>query len=208
MTIELVNGDCLQYMATLEDNSFDLAVVDPPYGMKSLGAQKGGVGLFKNRVFHHGAIDHWDISPSVKYFNELCRVSVNQIVWGGQYFTDKLSVSREWITWDKCQPWETFSQVELAWTSFKGTTKLFKYDNRYSGKIHPTQKPVALYQWIFDKYAKKGMKILDTHLGSGSSAIAAHDSGLDFVGIELDADYFQAAKERLETHQQQLRLFT
>lgn len=208
MTIKLVNSDCLQYMATLKDNSFDLAVVDPPYSMNEHGAQTGGVEFFKNRAYQTGSINHWDISPSAEYFNELCRVSVHQIVWGGQYFTDKLPVSRGWISWDKCQPWKTFSQVELAWTSYNGTTKLFKYDNRYSGKIHPTQKPVALYQWIFDNYAKKGMKILDTHLGSGSSAIAAHDSGLDFVGIELNADYFQAAKERLETHQQQLRLFT
>jgi site-specific DNA-methyltransferase (adenine-specific) len=212
--IRLFNEDCMEYMATLKDNSFDLAVVDPPYGMIGLGAKKGGknflqksMGKMQNRAFNRGALGHWDISPNQEYFDQLLRVSKHQIIWGGQYFTDKLPASREWITWDKCQPWQNFSQVELAWTSFKGTTKLFKYDNRYSGKIHPTQKPVALYQWIFDNYAKKGMKILDTHLGSGSSAIAAHDSGLDFVGIELDSDYFKAAKERLETHQRQLQLF-
>ena len=202
MTIELVNGDCLQYMATLEDNSFDLAVVDPPYGIN---INKSG------RLGHYGGQKDWDNkTPNQKYFDELIRVSKHQIIWGGNYFINYLSPTSCFLIWDKKQPQDlSFAQCEMAWTSYKSSAKIFVFrPHQIKNRIHPTQKPIQLYQWIFDKYAKKGMKILDTHLGSGSSAIAAHDSGLDFVGIELDADYFQAAKERLETHQQQLRLFT
>jgi len=217
MTIELVNGDCLQYMVTLEDNSFDLAVVDPPYGLnmaKSF-SQNGSNGCKNWGQYPH---KDWDNNvPNQQYFDELMRVSKNQIIWGGNYFIDKIKISSQgWIVWNKGQRNFTLADGELAWTSFDKAMRIFDmargqalFENRKTGGMfHPTKKPVGLYQWIFDKYAKKGMKILDTHLGSGSSAIAAHDSGLDFVGIELDADYFQAAKERLETHQQQLRLFT
>jgi len=209
MTIELVNGDCLQYMATLEDNSFDLAVVDPPYGIK----QHKGISYGKYARDIH-VEKNWDNDiPSQKYFEELVRVSKNQIIWGGNYFLDYLTNTRCMLVWDKHNGSNPMSDCELAWTSFSSSVRKFTYShiedhNQGIKRIHPTQKPIQLYQWIFDKYTKKGMKILDTHLGSGSSAIAAHDSGLNFVGIELDADYFQAAKERLETHQQQLRLFT
>lgn len=208
MTINLYNTDCMTALRDMPDNMYDLAIVDPPYGMHEQGAQTGGIGTLKNRVFHRGAYEHWDISPSVEYFDELRRVSVNQIVWGGQYFTDKLPVSREWVSWDKCQPWQTFSQIELAWTSYKGTSKLFKFDNRYSGKIHPTQKPVELYQWILSKYAKQGDRILDTHLGSGSIALACHTMGYSLDAYEIDAEYFAAAQARLHEHQRQMRLFT
>ena len=149
----------------------------------------------------------WDIEPPQKYFDELIRVSKNQIIWGGNYFTEKIPASRCWICWDKIQPWETFSQIELAWTSFRGPSPLFKFDNRYSGKIHPTQKPTALYTWILDRYAKVGDRILDTHLGSGSIALACHDMGFHLDGFEIDEEYFQAASKRLKNHQRQLKLF-
>ena len=215
MTINLNLGCSLEAMKTMNDNTYDLAVVDPPYGMIGLGAIKGGNdrktkgrGELKGRAFHYGSYEHWDIAPNQEYFDQLLRVSKHQIIWGGQYFTDKLPASREWITWDKCQPWQNFSQVELAWTSFKGTTKLYKYDNRYSGKIHPTQKPVALYHWLFAKYTTPKMKILDTHLGSGSSAIAAHDCDLSFDGWEIDTEYHTAAVSRYNEHTRQMKLFT
>jgi len=214
MTIELVNGDCLQYMATLEDNSFDLAVVDPPYGIGEDGKSNHSRGcLARSTQF---AAKDWDKSPPPQiYFEELIRVSKRQIIWGGNYFN--LPPSSCYLVWDKINGRTDFADCELAWTSFKTAVRQFRFQwqgfiqgdmKNKQKRIHPTQKPIQLYQWIFDKYAKKDWRILDTHLGSGSSAIAAHDSGLDFVGIELDADYFQAAKERLETHQQQLRLFT
>ena len=201
MTIELVNGDCLQYMATLEDNSFDLAVVDPPYrdvnhptkDMRANGSMKSLTGR-----------------PSKEYWNQLFRVSKNQIIWGANNF--ELPQWKGFLVWKKKRIGLNFtmSMCEIASLSENlGTvSKWIEIAPQNPNRIHPTQKPIQLYQWIFDKYTKKGMKILDTHLGSGLSAIAAHDSGLNFVGIELDADYFQAAKERLETHQQQLRLFT
>ena len=166
MMINLYNADCMQALRQMSDNQYDLAIVDPPYGMAAMGGQTGGAGKLRDRVFRRGSYEHWDISPNQEYFDQLLRVSKHQIIWGGQYFTDKLPASREWITWDKCQPWQNFSQVELAWTSFKSTTKLFKFDNRYKGKIHPTQKPVRLYEWLLDKYAEQGDRILDTHLGS------------------------------------------
>lgn len=205
--INLYLGCSLEAMKKMEDNTYDLAIVDPPYGMAEHGGQTGGAGKLKNRAFSHGSYEHWDHTPPQEYFNELCRVSKNQIVWGGQYFTDKLPVSREWITWDKCQPWPNFSQIELAWTSLSGTSKLFKFDNRYSGKIHPTQKPVALYSWLLDKYAKKGMKILDTHLGSGSIALACYDHGLDLDAWEIDEEYHAGAVARYKEHSRQVKLF-
>lgn len=206
--IQLFNGDCLEAMKKMKDNEFDLAIVDPPYGMKELGAQTGGKGNMKHLAYQNGAIDNWDTSPTQTYFNELQRVSKNQIIWGGNYFTNKIPESREWICWDKKQFMPTFSRFELAWTSFKGVMKMYEYRHfAVETKIHPTQKPVALYTWLLDKYAKPGDRILDTHLGSGSIAIACHNLGYDLVGYELDEDYFQAAQARLREHQKQLRLF-
>ena len=197
----------MELMARYPDKYFQLACIDPPYGMKNLGAQNGGKGSLKNRAYNNGCIDKWDKSPEQDYFKELQRISVNQIIWGGNYFTDKLPVSRCWIVWDKCQPWENFSQVELAWTSFCSVSPLFKFDNRSGNKIHPTQKPVALYKWLLDKYAKPNDKILDTHLGSGSIAIACHDYGFDLTACELDTDYYNAAMKRINNHTAQLKLF-
>lgn len=209
--INLIHGDCMEYMATLKNNEFDLAVVDPPYGI-GVSKRMVGAGVFGPNPNYK--IKQWDDQiPSVDYFVELMRVSKRQIIWGGNYFD--LPPSSCWLVWDKMNGENNFADCELAWTSLKTAVRQFRF--RWQGmlqgdmknkqkRIHPTQKPIQLYQWIFDKYAQKDWRILDTHLGSGSSAIAAHDCGLDFVGIELDGDYFKAAKNRLETHQRQLTL--
>jgi site-specific DNA-methyltransferase (adenine-specific) len=217
--VELLNIDCMEYMATLPDKAFDLAVVDPPYGInapemaatpcqRKQGLQRlnGSGGKLKDRVLNTHKKIEWDYStPNQEYFNELFRVTKNQIIWGMNYFV--LPATRGVICWDKVQPWENFSQIELAWTSFDFPAKLYRYDNRTGGKIHPTQKPVALYDWILRNYAKPGQRILDTHLGSGSSAIAAHYFGCDFVGCEIDTDYFNAAKERFYRETRQVAMW-
>lgn len=220
------NMDCLEAMREMPDKAFDLAVVDPPYGINAdkfkngagskdhpkgstAGRLNRGSGALKNRILNKSDCS-WDFSPPPKeYFGELFRVSKNQIIWGGNYFP--LPPTRGIIVWDKMQPWENFSQIEMAWTSFDCPAALFKYCNAGgasgTNKIHPTQKPVALYKWIFSKYAKPGDKILDTHLGSGSSRIAAYDAGLDFVGYEIDKEYFDKQEERFARHTAQLNLF-
>ena len=207
--IRLHNQDCMEAMKSAPDDFWDLGIVDPPYGMKRLGAQSGGIKSTSHRAYHHQAIDKWDQPPTKEYFELLRRKTKNQIVWGGQYFTDKLPLSRCWICWDKVQFMPTYSKIELAWTSFKLQTEIFKYRNIDSPgfKIHPTQKPIALYEWLLSKYAKKGFTILDTHLGSGSSAIAAHRMGFEFDGYEIDRDYFEGAENRLREEQKQLLLF-
>lgn len=203
MISEAYNMDCMEYMKSLPDNAFDLAIVDPPYGLPK--DSSNGRGKLKGRAFNQGHIATWDVKPSSEYFEELFRVSHNQIIWGGNYFG--LPATRCVLVWDKVQPWENFSQVEIAWTNFDSPAKLFKFDNRTGSKIHPTQKPVALYRWIFQHYAKDGDKILDTHLGSGSSRIAAYEAGLDFVGCEIDKEYFDKQEERFQAFTDQLRLF-
>ena len=199
--IELLNCDCMEYMATVPDKYFDLAIVDPPYGIgdKFKGGKTGKMNF--NEIVNKD----WDKVPSDEYFNELQRVSKNQIIWGGNYFN--LPPTRCFIVWDKMIS-EDFSlaMAELAWTSFDKLAKIYKLQVPKNGKIHPTQKPVALYNWLLTNYAKKGQKILDTHLGSGSSAIAAHYFGVDFVGCELDKDYFEAAKARFDMATRQLAL--
>ena len=202
---EFYNMDCMEGMKQYTDKYFELAIVDPPYGMKDHGAQNGGKGILKNRAYNHGAIDKWDTAPSKKYFDELFRVSRNQIIWGGNYF--HLLPTRCVVVWDKKQPWENFSQVEIAWTSFKTPAQLFSFDNRTGDKIHPTQKPIALYIWLLNKYAKKGDKILDTHVGSASSLIACHRLGFEYVGFELDPDYYNSAVDRLEAEKAQMTFF-
>jgi site-specific DNA-methyltransferase (adenine-specific) len=195
----------MEAMAEMPDNLYDLAIVDPPYGMKRLGMQSGGESV-KKKHFKRCLLG-WDERPQKKYFTELQRVSRHQIIWGGNYFTKDLPESRCWLCWDKKIYVPTYSRFELAWTSFKTTMSLFECHNRESERIHVTQKPVRLYKWLLSKYAKKGWVILDTHLGSGSSAIAAHDMGFNFVGYELDKDYYKDALKRLHRHQRQLRLF-
>ena len=198
--IELLHTDCMAYMATLKDKAFDLAIVDPPYGIN---IETSGTYFkqFKTRG--------WDNTiPSKKYFEELKRISQNQIVWGGNYFLEYLGSAKCFLVWDKLiGEGMSFADAELAWTSFNKPTRIKKLLSRSeNGKIHPTEKPVILYKWLLKNYAKEGDRILDTHLGSGSSAIAAHDGGFDFVGCEIDADYYAAALKRFETHKMQQTL--
>ena len=201
----LFNMDCMDYLRELPDNAFDLAIVDPPYG---IGA---GSKTYGKRKEKHEKKD-WDSEiPSPEYFNELFRVSKNQIIWGGNYFP--LPLTGGWIFWDKERGKETtFSDGELAWTNFMNTLK--KVSVRYDGfigmdteRIHPTQKPVKLYEKLLDSYAKPGDKILDTHLGSGSIAIACNNLGFQLCACELDTDYFNMACERIKRESQQERLF-
>jgi len=196
--IELLHMDCMEYMATLEDNAFDLAIVDPPYGIDWC-KQVENVNTGKNWVQYDRK--DWDSSaPNGDYFFEIYRVSKNQIIWGANYF-EGMHPSPCWVIWDKMQEFSG-ATFEMAWTSFKSPAKAFRMARcqAYVGisKIHPTQKPVKLYEWLLKNYAKEGDRILDTHLGSGSSAIAAHYAGFDFVGCELDEDYYRAACDRFD----------
>jgi site-specific DNA-methyltransferase (adenine-specific) len=205
--IDLIHGDCMDYMATLPDNAFELAIVDPPYGVdfaKRGSSMKWGAGKLPEK--------DWDASiPDDKYFEELKRVSKNQIIWGGNYFPH-LFPSRCFVVWDKGAGFRNrcFAEAELAWTSFDKNAKVFSYDplanGDYKGRIHITQKPVALYRWLLHNYAKAGDRILDTHLGSGSSAIACHGMGFDMVGIELDEDYYTASVKRFKQQTAQLAI--
>lgn len=220
--------DCMEAMREFPDGFFDLAIVDPPYGINAdmfrngtmnnkdnakpegtaLRLRKGrlnsGAGKLKNRMLNNSDCS-WDNEPPPRaYFDELRRVSKNQIIWGGNYFD--LPPTRCICVWDKVQPWENFSQVEMAWTSFDRPAALFRMNNCMSGKIHPTQKPVELYTWALKRFAKPGDKILDTHVGSASSLIACHRAGLDFWGFEIDPVYYRAAKERLERETAQMRM--
>lgn len=200
----VTNEDCMDLMARYPDKYFDLAIVDPPYGIDA-GKMTMGSGKHK---FKKGK--DWDAGiPTEKYFLELFRVSKNQMIWGGNYFTKILPPSNDWIIWDKLNPNLSFSEAEMAWCSIKRNTRIFKHYSAQveeGGKIHPTQKPVALYKWLLHNYAKPNDKILDTHLGSGSSRIAAYDMGFDFVGCELDKEYFEAAEKRFKNHISQLKL--
>lgn len=197
--ITLIHGDCMEYLTGLEDKAFDLAVVDPPYGIDLASKSFRGKQAKKN----------WDESvPDEVYFKELMRVSKDQIIWGGNYFD--LPPTKGFLIWDKMQPFDfTSAMCEMAWSSIQKPAKMFRLHvvTAETNKIHPTQKPVKLYQWIFANYTKPTDRILDTHLGSGSSAIAAHYSGLEFVGIELDPDYYAAAVERFKRETAQEALF-
>ena len=204
--ITLYNADCMEIMKGFADNQFSLAIIDPPYGIGAenhAGKKENGWTQWEKKG--------WDSkTPDKTYFNELFRVSKNQIIWGGNYMTDSLYPSMGWVIWDKGQRDFSLADGEMAWTSFNKAMRIWDYSrakNLSEKRIHPTQKPVALYKWILSKYAKQGQTILDTHLGSGSSAIAAHDYGYEFTGIELDEEYYNAAKERLILHQRQLNLF-
>lgn len=190
------NTDCLDYMKDLPDKFFELAIADPPYGIKDAGGQTGGSGKLKGRVFNNGYIDRWDKAPSQEFFEELFRVSQNQIIWGGNYFN--LPPTRCVVCWDKVQPWENFSQIEIAWTSFDYPAKLFRYDNRTGNKIHPTQKPVELYGWLLSVFKPIGGKIFDPMMGGQSSRIACYKAGIDFYGCEIDGEYFRKGCERFD----------
>ena len=222
---QIILADCMDIMKDIPDKWFELAITDPPYG---IGMASGLDGVYSNsnrgKTFTKGVKRfkeaEWDNNPpNNDYFNELIRISKNQIIWGGNYFTNKLPVSRGWIFWDKKITNSTspnFSDGELAWTSFDKILKRFVYDwigfgylNNPAGekKIHPTQKPIALYRWLLQNYAKTGDKIIDTHSGSGSLACACHLENFDFLAIEKDEDYHKSSVERLETLRSQGRLF-
>jgi site-specific DNA-methyltransferase (adenine-specific) len=199
--LDLRNCDNMELMAEYPDNYFDLAIVDPPYGIDiNSSGRLGGYG---------GKGKKWDSDiPNSDYFEELFRVSKNQIIWGSNYF--KMEPTRCFLIWDKQQPESvSFASCELAWTSFDQSAKTFykRPQNADLQRIHPTQKPKDLYKWLIQNYAKEGDKILDTHLGSGSIAIACHEMGFDLVGCELDEDYYQAMMERIELETRQKDLF-
>jgi len=205
--INLYNIDCMKYLATCKDNEFDLAIVDPPYGINYDGANATS-GSHGGRKAHEWK--GWDKKrPNSDYWDELKRVSKNQIIWGANYFSEHLPPSMGWVFWDKGQRGLTMSDGELAYTSFDRRLEavtINRVELLKDGTIHPTQKPVKLYEWLLMNYAKKGDRILDTHLGSGSISIACHNLGFDLVGCELDVDYFKAAEKRLLLHQMQLRI--
>jgi site-specific DNA-methyltransferase (adenine-specific) len=205
-------------MAQMPDNAFDLAICDPPYGIGASSAAFMHSGKRGNAlgIVQHFESKEWDrVQPSPEYFSELKRVSCNQIIWGGNHF--ELGRTPAFVVWDKLNGENAYADCELAWTSFDSAVRKFTY--RWAGmlqgnmankekRIHPTQKPVALYKWLLTNYAKPGDTILDTHLGSGSSRIAAYDLGFDFYGTELDTDYFNAQEERFNNHVAQGKLFT
>jgi site-specific DNA-methyltransferase (adenine-specific) len=207
----------MEYMKDQSDNSFDLAIVDPQYGIGESGKtnkSRGKLAIAKDYKPFHGN----DKEPMpVEYFLELQRISKNQIIWGANHYFDRIEKSSScWIVWDKLTGNSDFADCELAYTSFKTAVRKFTF--QWSGmlqgdmknkeyRIHPTQKPIKLYDWLLSNYAKPGMRILDTHLGSGSSAIAAHYFGCDFVGMEIDKDYYKAACERFDRETRQLTMF-
>jgi site-specific DNA-methyltransferase (adenine-specific) len=200
------NEDCVQGLKRFADNYFDLAIVDPPYG---IGMDGGNVGY---KGFNNFEKKDWDKEiPSNEYFAELFRVSKNQVVFGGNYFG--LPPTRCYLVWDKGEGFynRTYAECELAWTSFDANTCKIKYDplakGDYKGKIHPCQKPVTVYDWILQKYAKPNDLILDTHLGSGSSRIAANKGGFNFIGFETDKDYYDKQEKRFKNFTAQQRLF-
>lgn len=231
--IELLNMDCIEYMKTCKDNEFELAVCDPPYGIdviRKVYEGRADYTTFKgNGVQKKGnfKVKDWDNErPTAEYFEQLFRVSKNQIIWGANNFTDLLPPSSSWIFWDKCTGGNDFSDGEFAFMSFGGRSRLFRYvwNGMLQGKsideghivqgnkslcetkIHPTQKPRALYKWIYREFLKEGGKVLDTHLGSGSSAIAAYLFDCDFVGTEIDKEYFDKMMKRYKDETAQLKL--
>ena len=220
--INITNEDNMDLMSRYDDNHFDLAIVDPPYGIgfdgnTTVEGKSGKAKTFSNKQHH--IKKNWDNKrPSLKYFIELQRVSKNQIIWGGNYFADLLTAKKGWIYWDKKitnANNKNYSDGELAYSSFNCILRKFTYDwigfgylnnPQKQKKIHPTEKPIQLYEWLLMNYAKEGDKILDTHLGSGSIAIACHNLRYDLTACELDNEYYEAAMKRIKEHQSQLRL--
>lgn len=215
MISETYNEDCMIGMARFPNKYFDLAVVDPPYGIggdKGIQKNNGKYGYAKHKA------TNWDKEiPNKEYFNELRRISKHQIIWGGNFFTEHLQPSACWLSWYKEQTDFSFSDFELAWTSFPTKCKKFElirgFDERgkhystFNGRIHPTQKPTALYSWIYHNYLPQGGKVIDTHLGSGSNRIAAHKAGnISFHGFEIDKDYFESQEKRFSNYKAQLTL--
>jgi site-specific DNA-methyltransferase (adenine-specific) len=213
---QVFNRDCMEAMKEFPDKFFELAIVDPPYGIGA-GKRRGDTGKNKHIKQKDYKYGDWDSKrPDLEYFHELRRVSVNQIIWGGNYFD--LGPSQCYVVWNKKNGENLYADCELAWASFNSAVRMFEY--RWFGflqeksgdekeeRIHPTQKPIALYKWLLKNYAKEGDKILDTHLGSGSSRIAADQMGFDFWGYELDKDYFEASVKRFNQYKAQTTLFS
>ena len=212
---QLYNMDCMEGMKTFPDKYFDLAIVDPPYGIGESGqTNKTRSCIAKSKDYGN---KQWDETPpSINYFQELIRVSKNQIIWGGNHFISDLKSTTSFIVWDKDNGENDFADCELAWTNHKTSVRKFRY--KWHGmlqenmknkelRIHPTQKPIQLYKWILHNYAKPDFKILDTHAGSCSSVIAFLDYGCDWIAFEIDKDYYEAASKRIENHKLQLKLF-
>ena len=204
--LNLYHTDCMDFMRDVPDGYYELCICDPPYGINinvSMGRRKGD----KKSDYHKFSGNDSSI-PSKEYFDELFRVSKNQIIWGGNYMTEFLKPSPCWLLWDKGFSEDvTFAQFEMAWTSFNSSAKKFDKHPSQNNRIHPTQKPVALYKWLLDKYAKPNDKILDTHGGSMSIAIACHDYGFDLDLCELDKEYFDKGVQRVKNHVAQQKLF-
>jgi site-specific DNA-methyltransferase (adenine-specific) len=203
------NIDCMEGMKEFPDKYFELAIVDPPYGI----GEDGGAQRTRGSKKTNGIKKNWDsLIPKLPYFLELKRVSQNQIIWGANYFGTE--PSKSFIIWDKLDYGSDFADCEFAWSSFNSAARIYKQsrqsnqDRPDDPRIHPTQKPIKLYKWLLKNYAKEGDKILDTHLGSQSSRIAAFDMGFDFTGYELDKDYFEAGNKRFNQHKSQLKLFS
>ena len=214
--IDIILGDCMDIMPKYKDKHFDLAIVDPPYGIGEDGlSNHSRGGLAEPKLY---TPKDWDkCSPSKDYFNEVIRVSKNQIIFGANHFISKIPYDSScWIVWDKDNFGNDFADCELAWTSFDSAVRKYKF--RWSGmlqedmknkeeRIHPTQKPVKLYEWILHKYSESGQNVNDTHLGSGSIAIACHNYDINLVGIEIDEEYYNNAKKRVDNLTRQYKLF-
>ena len=221
--VNFFNTDCVSFMKSKPDKCYDLAICDPPFGINAdENAYKNGINCKVNGFKEHKK-GGWDNAiPTDDYFNELFRVSKNQIIWGGNYFTDFLPPVSSWIIWDKMQYEFSFADGEMAWNSFKNKMKIFRYARgnesgfapkikkgfKFGLNIHPTAKPIALYRWLLQNYAKQGDKILDTHGGSMSIAIACDMEGYSLDISEIDLDYFNAGVKRFENYKRQGRLFT
>lgn len=210
--LTITNEDCMKLMARYPDGYFNLAIVDPPYGIERSVQIETFTKNPKHKRKAHKAKDWDNCIPDSQYFKQLFRVSKNQIIWGANYFVQHLNKgTMGWIFWYKGQEGLSMSDGEIAFTSFQRATRMVNFNrsliSQNGGSIHPTQKPVALYKWLLHNYAKPGDKILDTHLGSGSIAIACHDYGFDLTACELDKEYFDAAMKRISAHTAQIRIF-
>ena len=209
--LDLRHGDCMEGMSQFPDNHFDLAIVDPPYGLGDRlekGGKRGGMGSLRNLA--DSKVCEWDKVPNESYFHEIFRITEFQIIWGANYFMSHLESTDGLIIWDKMNGTNPMTDAELAWQNKKKTTRMFRmhhFSHGYDSKIHPTQKPVKLYKWLLKNYAESGQRILDTHLGSMSIAIACHDYKCHLTGFEIDDDYFAAGVKRVQGHVAQLQLF-
>ena len=210
--ITITNEDCMELLKRTPDNFYDLAICDPPYGIGIDGQKES---ICKNKKHNRKKHNHkgWDSAiPTKEYFDELFRISKNQIIWGANYFVENLQKgTKGWIVWDKGQHGLTMSDCEIAYSSFEKATRIYTINRgliaQKGGSIHPTQKPEKLYRWLLENYAKQGDKILDTHLGSGSIAIACHDYDFELTACELDKEYYNASIKRIKNHISQTKLF-